>query len=147
MTLDDILKEWEKDSPISPTNLDGTSIETAKLHAKYLSLWSNAKLRLRRAENQKNDLIKDKWLYYEGKMSREEIESKQWKPDPFDGLTLTKDTREKFYKTDPEVQQSEDRIEYLKTIIDTLKEILDNLKWRHTIIKNIIDIRKFESGS
>jgi hypothetical protein len=39
------------------------------------------------------------------------------------------------------------RIDYLKTMIDTLEEIISNIRWRHSTIKNMIDWRKFESGS
>jgi hypothetical protein len=51
-----------------------------------------------------------------------------------------------YYDSDTDIQRSEERITYLKTIIDTLDEIINNLKWRHSIIKNMIDWRKFESG-
>ena len=42
---------------------------------------------------------------------------------------------------------SEKNIAYYKTIIETLQEIIDNLKWRHQTIGNMIKWRQFESGS
>jgi len=39
------------------------------------------------------------------------------------------------------------QIEYQKTYVEVCKEILDNIKWRHTQIKNIIDWRRFQSGT
>jgi len=50
------------------------------------------------------------------------------------------------YESDPELQKSEVQITYLKTAVDTLQEIMDNLKWRHQTIKNMIEWRKFTSG-
>ena len=41
---------------------------------------------------------------------------------------------------------SETAITYYKTYIETLTEIINVLKWRHSTIKNIIDWRRFESG-
>jgi hypothetical protein len=37
-------------------------------------------------------------------------------------------------------------IDYQKSIIDTLEEIMNNIRWRHSHIKNIIEFRKFTSG-
>jgi hypothetical protein len=73
MKFEDIMNEWEKDSKIDSVKLDQTSVETAKLHAKYLRLYANAKLKLKDAEFKQKILLKDKWLYYEGKMSKEDI--------------------------------------------------------------------------
>ena len=52
-----------------------------------------------------------------------------------------------YYDSDPEIQASEEQVEYWKTVIDTLKEIIDNLKWRHSTIGNIIRWKQFESGN
>lgn len=52
-----------------------------------------------------------------------------------------------YYDADPHIQEANARIDYLKTMIDTLEEIISNIRWRHSTIKNMIDWRKFESGS
>ena len=49
--------------------------------------------------------------------------------------------------SDPEIQKSEERIEYYKTSIDVLKEILSNITWRHQTVKNMIEWKKFQSGN
>ena len=91
-------------------------------------------------------LLKQKWLYYNGKMSQEEIEKTGWDYDPFDGLKIMKGEMDYYYDSDTEIQQSEEKIQYWKTLIDTLTEIVDNLKWRHQTIGNMIRWRQFESG-
>ena len=53
---------------------------------------------------------------------------------------------DRFYDADPDIQASQARIDYLKEVNDTLKEIIDNVKWRHQSIKNAIDWQKFTSG-
>jgi len=103
-------------------------------------------LNLKRAEHSQKDLLKDKWLYYNGKMDEETLQSKNWHPDPFDGLKIMKGDMNYYYDSDPEIQKSEEKIVYLKTIIDTLVEIVDSLKWRHQTVKNIIEWRKFDAG-
>lgn len=147
MDLQTILSEWEQDCVIDDMKLDETSRESPKLHAKYLSLLSNYKLMLKRAEFKQKDLLKDKWLYYNGKMSEEDLKDKGWNPDPFDGLKILKGEMDYYYESDPEIQKSEEKIQYYKTTIDTLQDIIDNIKWRHQNIKNIIEWKKFQSGS
>jgi hypothetical protein len=146
MTLEQVLDEWSKDSHIPSNNLDEASRETPKLHAKYLGLLSNAKLRLRKAEMDQKSLLKLKWMYYNGKMSKEEIEAQGWDYDPFDGLKIMKGDMDYYYDSDKEIQESELKIQYIKTLIDTLKEIVDTLRWRHQTIGNMIKWKVFEAG-
>jgi c-di-GMP-related signal transduction protein len=138
---------WQNDSIINNAKLDETSKNTPQLHAKYLQLWSTAKLELRRAEFEQKKLLKDKWLYYNGKMDHRAIKEKGWVPDPFDGLKVLKGEMDYYYDSDPEIQKSEERIQYWKTVVDTLSEIIDSLKWRHQTIGNIIKWKQFESGN
>ena len=138
---------WEEDCKISDMKLDDASRETPNLHAKYLRLLSETKLQLKRVEFKQKTLLKEKWLYYNGKMSQEELEEKGWDPDPFNGLKVMKGEMEHYYDSDPEIQKSEELIEYWKTTRDTLIDIIDNIKWRHQTIRNMISWRQFESGN
>lgn len=147
MNLDMILQEWKKDSHIEFNKLDVSSQLTPEMHAKYLELYTNAKLRLKDVELKQKVLLKDKYLYYEGKMPKEDIDTRGWSYDPYDGLTIrTNREKEYYYETDKDIQESEAKIVYLSTIVETLKEIMDNIKWRHSTIKNMIDWKKFEAG-
>ena len=146
MDLKMILDMWSSDSVIGQTSLDESSRQTPILHAKYLELLSLAKLKVKKAEQDQKILLKDKWLYYNGKMDQDQIVDKGWKPDPFDGLKILKGEMDYYYDSDPEIQQSVEKIEYLKTVIDTLNEIMNNINWRHQTISNMIKWRIFESG-
>ena len=146
MDLQRILAEWKSDSEITFDHLDVTSQQTPKLHAKYLEMYSTAKLKLKDAEFKQQLLLKDKWLYYNGKMPVESVIEKGWNPDPFDGLKVLKGEMDHYYNTDPEIMTSEKQIAYLKEVVDTLKEIMDHIKWRHSTIKNMIDWKKYEAG-
>lgn len=144
--LKQIHEMWSRDSEIK-MQLDESSRETPLLHAKYLELLSTTKLQLKRAEFSQKVLLKEKWLYYNGKMSQEDVVEKGWDPDPFDGLKILKGEMEYYYDADPEIQKSEEKIQYFKTVIDTLEQIISNLNWRHQTIGNIIKWKQFESGS
>ena len=148
MDIEELLKMWETDSKIDDVNLDDASIESAKLHSKYLELYSHTKLRLKKKELESAVLKKDLWLYYNGKMTKEEMDERGWQYDPFDGLAKPlKGDMDKFYQSDKNMIELEMSIEYLKTYCDTCKDILDNVRFRHLTIKNIIAHRQFVSGN
>ena len=146
MNLESVLEMWKKDAEIPQYNLDETSRQTPALHAKYMEFMSIARLQMKKAEMDQKTLLKKKWLYYNGKMSQEQIEKEGWEFDPFEGLKVLKGEMDYYYDADPEIQQSVEKIEYLKTIIDTLSEIMNNINWRHQTISNMIKWRVFESG-
>ena len=146
LDLESILKEWQEDCQIPQHQLDETQRKTPNLHAKYLQYLSLTKLNLKRAEHAQKVLLKDKWLYYNGKMSTEEIEIKGWEYDPFSGLKVMKGEMDYYYNSDIDIQNSEEKIAYYKTIVDSLQEIIETLRWRHQTISNIIKWKQFESG-
>ena len=146
MTLEEVLNQWTIDSLIEKTDLDEVSRKTPALHAKYLSLLVNAKLKMKKQEMDQKTLLKEKWLWYNGKMTEEKIKELGWNPDPLDGLKIMKGDMDHYYDSDPEIQASELKIQYLKTMIDTLNEIVNNLNWRHQTINNMIKWKVFEAG-
>ena len=146
MNLEEILGQWSIECVIDKVSLDETSRQTPVLHAKYLQLLTHAKLMLKRAEASQKVLLKNKWLYYNGKLDQAAIENFGWDPDPFDGLKVLKGEMDYYYDSDPDIQKSEEKIQYYKTIIETLTEIVTSLYWRHQTIGNIIRWKQFEAG-
>ena len=144
--LQEILEMWKKDSVIDEMNLDEASRDSAKLHGKYLELLSVNRMKLKKAELDFKVLLKDKWLHLNGKMSQAEMDAKGWDYDPLGGLTVLKGDMDYYYDSDPVIQEHQAKIQYITELCDTLKEILDNIKWRHQTIKNMIEWRKFTSG-
>tara|TARA_B100001063_G_C16570496_1_gene455592 strand:- start:197 stop:643 length:447 start_codon:yes stop_codon:yes gene_type:complete len=145
--LKEVLAEWANDNQIHETHLDESSRKTPILHSKYLEKLANAKLLLKKAEFSQKTLLKEKWLYYNGKMDKEQIEDLGWDPDPFDGLKILKGEMDYYYDADPEIQKSEEKIQYFKTLVETLTDIVDTIKWRHQTISNIIKWKQFQSGN
>ncbi len=144
--LEQIHIMWKKDSEIDEMNLDDSSRQSAKLHSKYLELLSVNRLKLKKLDMDFKVLLRDKWSHYNGKLSQEEMDQKGWDYDPLNGLTVLKGDMDKWYDADPVIQEHQAKIEYTQEICDTLKEILENIKWRHQNIKNMIEWRKFTSG-
>ena len=135
-----------RDSQLDEMNLDNASRDAAKLHSKYLELHSHAKLHVKKLELDFKVLLRDKWLWYNGKMPKEKIDELGWKYDALDGLKILKGEMDYYYDADQHIQEAQAKIELYKTQVETFKEILENIKWRHQTIKNMIEWRKFTSG-
>jgi len=148
LPIDEILKMWETDCEIDQVQLDESSRKFAKIHSKYLGLLTESRLSTKRAEIQLTDLRRDKFLYYNGKMTKEQMDEKGWAYDPFNGMTKPlRSDMDMFYDSDPDIQKLTAKIEYQKTINQALEEIMDTLRWRHSVVKNMIDWKKFTSGA
>ena len=63
------------------------------------------------------------------------------------GLKIMKGDMDYYYDSDPEIQKSEEKIQYYKTLVETLTEIVSNITWRHQTIGNMIKWKQFESGN
>ena len=137
---------WKTDSAIEQFNLDETSRNTPVLHAKYLELLSIAKLQLKKAELSQKSLLKKKWLYYNGKLTQDQIEDLGWEFDPFNGLKVLKGEVDYYYDADTDIQKTVELITLRKTNVEALTEIVTNLNWRHQTIGNMIRWRQFEAG-
>lgn len=147
MNIEEIHAEWKKDCVLDAAHLDEASRKTPELVAKYLEMHSRARSKLHVLSMSQKKLLKKKWLYYNGKMSKEEMDAEGWPYDPFEKLAKPlKSDLEYYYNSDEDIQASELRILYQKELVDVLREILDNLKWRHQSIKNAIDWQRFQAG-
>jgi hypothetical protein len=145
--LESILEMWKEDGKIDEMSYDEASRDSAKLHAKYMELYTLAKLKLKKTENEFNILLKNKWLHYNGKLSKSEIDDLGWSYDPLNGLSILKGDMDKMYDADTDIQKMDTKIHYMKTVVDTLKEIMESIKWRHQSIRNAIDWVRFTSGA
>ena len=146
MTLDEIKAEWKKDVEIDDIELDKSSLDVPKLHAKYSELLTNNIISLKNLQFKYQILRKDKWLWFNGKLDDDRIKELGWNPDPFHGLKIMKNDMNVFFDADPDLQKIRAQIEYLTEVVDFIKRCMDNITWRHQTIKNTIEWRKFMAG-
>ena len=139
MNLEKIREEWAKDSVIDKIDMDKVSLETPKLHSKYLDELSSKRLNYKKYEVEYNILLKKKWLWYTDKLSKEEIDELGWSYDPFEGHKVLKAEYNYYFNADKDLTDLKLKLEYLTECIDVLKDILNILTWRHQSIKNAID--------
>jgi len=146
MNLDELKEEWKKDCEIDDIELDKSSLEIPKLHAKWSEFLTDNIIKQKNLGFRYNTLLKDKWLWFNGKMDEETIKEKGWEDDPFDGLKILKNDMQIFFNADPDLQKANAQLEYMNITVNFLKECLTNITWRHQTIRNTIDWRKFMAG-
>ena len=87
---------------------------------------------------------KDKWLYYTGKMSQEELDKNNW--EPFD-LSILKTDVERFIEADPEIIKLGAKITLQKELVNYLESIVKIISNRQWNIRAALDWIKFTQGA
>lgn len=147
ISLEEVLAEWAKDSQIDRTRLDYESLRSGELHTKYLQILYAVKKRLARAQAKQSELLALKSRYYQGKMTREEMDQLGWPYDPWRGNNKPmKSDTQAWLDIDPDVAAGKESIEDLSLIHDAAFDILNHIAWRHQNIKNAISWLQFTSG-
>lgn len=143
MNIDQIKAQAELDTIINPSNLDEESIKIPQIHNKYLCMLLDEKITLEALESKLKLLRRDKWLYYSGKMSQEELKQKGWQP--FD-LNILKQEVDRFIDSDIDVINlsnkvfvQKEKVNYIESVI----KIISNKIWN---IRANIDWIKFTQG-
>lgn len=144
MTLDEIRKKVSTDLPMDKTELDIESMKTPQLHNKYLIFHGDEKLILGKMQSDINVLRRDKWLYYTGKMSQEQLEEKNW--EPFD-LNILKTDIDRFMDSDEDIIRLSNKILLQKEKVNYLENVIKIINNRQWSIRSTIDWVRFTNGS
>jgi len=144
MNIEEIQQMWEQDSVIDDNHLGEASTETAKVHSKYIKLMVGVKLKLTKARGDYNLLRKNKFRYYRGELSREELVDLGWQP--YQLIKPLKNEMDEFLQGDQDLITLNTRIEYLETMGYLLESILGQIKARDWQLKNGIEWKKFLAG-
>lgn len=141
MELD--FKTIEADLKIDETRLDEESLRTPQLHNKYLMLLLRLRNRKDRLERDLKALQKDKWLYYTGKMSEEELKRFGW--EPFELNVLRTDV-DRIMDADKDILEVESKYRELCRVVDYIEDVVKVISNRQWSIRSAIDWQKFTNG-
>lgn len=83
ISLEQIANEWEKDSKMDTTEPGKEMVRIPILHNKYNRFLSAHNLAAKKAIIELNKMRKLKWMYYNGKLSQEELDKYGWEQFPF----------------------------------------------------------------
>ena len=144
MNIEQLQEQWDKDCEIDDNYLGETTTATPKLHAKYLKLLVNIKLKHTKYQSDYNMLRKNKFRLYRGELSRDELTDLGW--DQWQGVKPIKNEMDEFLKGDAELNAMEIKIKYLETMIYFLESVLGQIKARDWQIKTAVEWKKFLAG-
>ena len=140
MKLVELQEMVDIDLKIDDTELDMESGRTPQLHNKYLKLYTQCSLQLKKTRDDRKSVYRDKWEYYTGK-----ADSSVYVDKPFD-LKILKADVGMYIDADIEYQEITQKEEYIKTMVDYLERILKQITARQWEIRNTIEWKKFLHG-
>ena len=144
MNIEQILDEWQQDATMDPTDIGKESIKTAKLHHKYLQMLIEERLVMKKVKSKHRRLYKEKWEYYLGLMSQEQLQERGWEPMMLKVLKQDVDT---YIEADEQMADLQLKLEYHEEKIEALESIIKTINNRGFQIKNFIDWERFKTGS
>ena len=144
MNIEELETMWETDCQIDDNFLGEYATATPKLHAKYIKELVRVKLKHTKYQSDYNLLRKNKFRLYRGELSRDELTSLGW--EQWQGVKPLKNEMDEFLQVDPDLIILQDKIEYFKTVMYQLEQIIRSLNSRTWDIKNSIEWTKFTNG-
>lgn len=143
MNFEDMKQMIQKDLKIDETALDRESANTPQLHNKYLTMYMDEKLKLKKIKIEQAALRRNKWLYYTGRMSKEELQEFGW--ESFE-LNVLKTEADILIESDPDWLKLEERVSFQTEKVNYLESIVKVINNRQWQIRAMIDWIKFTQG-
>lgn len=144
MKLQEIQNMWMEDCKIDQTNLGRSAARVPELHAKYLNMMSSVRLQYRKTETEYLRMRKLKGRYYRGELSKQELTELGW--EQYLNSRPLKNEMDDVMNTDEEIIRLIDKMEYLKTVMYQLEQIIKSINSRTWDIKSAIEWYKFTNG-
>lgn len=144
MKLEDIQKEWERDSCIDRSELGEESLRIPQLHSKYYKIYSTERTLLRKWEGEYKILYKDKYEYYNGTLSEEVLKANGW--EPF-ALRILKPDIPTYMEADPSIIKAKGMIANQQDKVEFIESIIKSLPQRGYQINSAISWEKFKVGA
>jgi len=144
MKLNELQDMWAEDCKIDQTNLGRSAARVPELHAKYLNMLTSVRLQFRKTETEYLRMRKLKTRYFRGELTREELTDLGW--EQYLNNRPLKNEIDDVLQTDDDIIRSIDRLEYYKTLMFQLEQILKSINSRTWDIKSSIEWYKFTNG-
>lgn len=141
--LDELIAEWETDSKVDTTNPGAEMIRIPVVHSKYNKYLSLHKLQSARREAEFAKLRKTKWMYYNGKLSQEELTTLGWEPFPF---TLKADLN-LYMEADDDIIKMKSTISFHEECASFCAYVMKELNNRTWQMKEFMAWERFERGA
>lgn len=140
MKIDDIIEQWQSDAKIDDVELDTEALNVPLLHAKYLKMYAQEKVKLKKFKIDYKILRKVLAEYYRGELNNPE-DLDELGRDPWPKAVLKQDIPN-YIEGDDDMIKLVGKMVYQEEVVSLLEDILKSINNRGFQIKNAIDWRK-----
>ena len=141
--LEEIMKQWEKDSDVDSTEPGKEIIRIPLLHNKYNKYLSLHNLSAKKAAIEYDRIKKLKWMYFTGKLDQEELDKLGWEPFRF---TLKSDINV-YLDGDDDLNKLKRKKSYHEEAAKFCENVMKELQSRTYQLKAYMDWERFIQGS
>ena len=144
MNTSEIQDMWERDSCIDRSELGEECLRIPNLHAKYYKIYCAGRSTLRKWENEYKKLHKEKYEYYSGTLSEEDLRANGWMPF---NLKILKTDIPTYIDADADVIKAKNMIGNQQDKVEFVESIIKSLATRGYQINSAIAWEKFKVGA
>ena len=143
MKLEEIQELWNRDREIDISELATESIRIPQIHDKYLKIYVDEKIKLRKLQLNLAKISKMKSDYYSGRMSQEELDRLEWQPFL---VKVLKGEGNSYVESDDDIIKLKERIALMEEKINYIDSVIRMINNRGFQIKSAIDWIKYKDG-
>ena len=143
MKLEEIQELWNRDREIDISELATESIRIPQIHDKYLKIYVDEKIKLRKLQLNLAKISKMKSDYYSGRMSQEELDRLEWQPFL---VKVLKPEVNSYVESDDDIIKLKETIALMEEKINYIDSVIRMINNRGFQIKSAIDWIKFKDG-
>ena len=143
MKLEAIQELWNRDREIDITELATESIRIPQIHDKYLKIYVDEKIKLRKLQLNLAKISKMKSDYYSGRMSQEELDRLEWQPFL---VKVLKGEVNSYVESDDDIIKLKETIALMEEKINYIDSVIRMINNRGFQIKSAIDWIKYKDG-
>ena len=143
MKLEEIQELWNRDREIDISELATESIRIPQIHDKYLKIYVDEKIKLRKLQLNLAKISKMKSDYYSGRMSQEELDRLEWQPFL---VKVLKGEVNSYIESDDDIIKLKETIALMEEKINYIDSVIRMINNRGFQIKSAIDWIKYKDG-
>ena len=143
MKLEEIQELWNRDREIDISELATESIRIPQIHDKYLKVYVDEKIKLRKLQLNLAKISKMKSDYYSGRMSQEELDRLEWQPFL---VKVLKGEVNSYVESDDDIIKLKETIALMEEKINYIDSVIRMINNRGFQIKSAIDWIKYKDG-
>ena len=143
MKLEEIQELWNRDREIDISELATESIRIPQIHDKYLKIYVDEKIKLKKLQLNLAKISKMKSDYYSGRMSQEELDRLEWQPFL---VKVLKGEVNSYVESDDDIIKLKETIALMEEKINYIDSVIRMINNRGFQIKSAIDWIKYKDG-